>query len=83
VDVFDVESVQAVCNRPLDGNYLDAAQAPADSFTRNCDAVAAIGAYSRLAYSEMLTDECKDTASEFWERANACLSNRASLFERC
>lgn len=31
----------------------------------------AIDAYSRLAYSELLTDERKETAAEFWLRANA------------
>ncbi|RAV05246.1 IS481 family transposase [Mycolicibacterium sp. GF69] len=31
----------------------------------------ALDAYSRLAYSEMLADERKDTASEFWKRANS------------
>lgn len=31
----------------------------------------AIDGHSRLAYSELLTDERKDTAAEFWLRANA------------
>ena len=31
----------------------------------------ALDAHSRLAYSEMLADERKETAAEFWERANA------------
>ena len=31
----------------------------------------AIDAHSRLAYSELLTDERKDTAADFWVRANA------------
>ena len=31
----------------------------------------AIDAYSRLAYSELLSDEGKDTAAQFWSRANA------------
>jgi transposase InsO family protein len=31
----------------------------------------AIDAHSRLAYSELLTDERKDTAAAFWQRANA------------
>lgn len=31
----------------------------------------AIDAYSRLAYSELLSDECKETAAAFWLRANA------------
>lgn len=31
----------------------------------------ALDAHSRLAYSEMLADERKETASDFWERANA------------
>lgn len=36
----------------------------------------AIDAYSRLVYSEMLADERKETAAEFWTRANA-------WFEHC
>jgi len=31
----------------------------------------ALDAHSRLVYSEMLADERKDTASEFWKRANS------------
>ena len=31
----------------------------------------AIDAYSRLAYSELLADERKETAAAFWQRANA------------
>ena len=31
----------------------------------------AVDDYSRLAYSELLTDERKETAAGFWERANA------------
>jgi transposase InsO family protein len=31
----------------------------------------ALDAHSRLAYSELLADERKDTAAEFWKRANA------------
>ena len=31
----------------------------------------AIDAHSRLAYSELLADECKETAAAFWLRANA------------
>ena len=31
----------------------------------------AIDGRSRLAYSELLADECKDTAAAFWARANA------------
>jgi len=31
----------------------------------------AIDAHSRLAYSELLADERKDTAADFWRRANA------------
>lgn len=34
----------------------------------------AIDAYSRLAYSELLSDECKETAAAFWLRANAYFS---------
>ncbi len=36
----------------------------------------AIDGYSRLVYSEMLADERKETAAEFWTRANA-------WFEHC
>ncbi|MGY1989588.1 IS481 family transposase [Mycolicibacterium fortuitum] len=36
----------------------------------------AIDAYSRLAYSEMLSDECKQTAADFWKRANAWFFER-------
>ena len=35
----------------------------------------AIDGHSRLAYSELLTDECKETAAEFWVRANAWFSD--------
>jgi transposase InsO family protein len=31
----------------------------------------AVDAHSRLAYSELLADECKETAAAFWLRANA------------
>jgi len=34
----------------------------------------AIGGHSRLAYSELLTDERKDTAAQFWMRANTWFS---------
>ncbi|MFN6552268.1 IS481 family transposase [Mycolicibacterium septicum] len=36
----------------------------------------AIDAHSRLVYSELLTDEGKDTAAEFWQRANAWFAAR-------
>ncbi|TVX88459.1 IS481 family transposase, partial [Mycolicibacterium porcinum] len=36
----------------------------------------AIDAYSRLAYSEMLSDERKQTAADFWKRANAWFFER-------
>ncbi|OBI78096.1 IS481 family transposase [Mycobacterium sp. E740] len=31
----------------------------------------AVDAHSRLVYSEILADECKETASDFWKRANS------------
>ena len=43
----------------------------------------AIDAHSRLAYTEMLADERKETAAEFWQRANTWFTNAASRFERC
>ncbi|WP_123029679.1 IS481 family transposase, partial [Mycolicibacterium stellerae] len=36
----------------------------------------AIDGHSRLAYSEILTDERKDTAAAFWSRANAWFAER-------
>jgi transposase InsO family protein len=36
----------------------------------------ALDAHSRLAYSEMLADERKDTAAEFWLRANAWFADK-------
>ncbi|OBG87860.1 transposase [Mycobacterium sp. E802] len=36
----------------------------------------AIDAYSRLAYSEMLSDERKQTAADFWKRADAWFLER-------
>ncbi|TPW89676.1 IS481 family transposase [Mycolicibacterium fortuitum] len=36
----------------------------------------AIDAHSRLAYSEMLSDERKQTAADFWKRANAWFFER-------
>jgi transposase InsO family protein len=36
----------------------------------------ALDAHSRLAYSEILADERKDTAAEFWKRANAWFLER-------
>ena len=36
----------------------------------------AIDAHSRLVYSELLADEGKDTAADFWQRANAWFTER-------
>jgi transposase InsO family protein len=36
----------------------------------------AVDAHSRLAYSELLADESKDTAADFWLRANAWFTER-------
>ena len=35
----------------------------------------AIDGHSRLAYSELLGDECKESAPQFWKRANAWLNH--------
>jgi transposase InsO family protein len=42
----------------------------------------AIDAYSRLAYSEMLTDERKDTAAEFWIRANTWFTDNGIIVQK-
>jgi transposase InsO family protein len=36
----------------------------------------ALDAHSRLAYTELLGDECKETAAAFWARANAWFAER-------
>ncbi|PWJ53702.1 Integrase core domain-containing protein [Quadrisphaera granulorum] len=42
----------------------------------------AVDDHSRLAYSEILTDEKKDTAAGFWTRANAWFTARGITVER-
>ncbi|MCX4805860.1 IS481 family transposase [Streptomyces sp. NBC_01214] len=42
----------------------------------------AVDDHSRLAYSEVLTDERKETAIGFWERANAFFADHAITVER-
>jgi transposase InsO family protein len=39
----------------------------------------AIDAHSRLAYSELLVDERKETAAEFWSRANVWFASRGII----
>ena len=42
----------------------------------------ALDDHSRLAYSELLTDERKDTAAAFWRRANAWFTNQGVVVRR-
>ncbi|MEU0640624.1 IS481 family transposase [Streptomyces albidoflavus] len=42
----------------------------------------AVDDHSRLAYSEALTDERKETAAEFWQRANAFFAAHGITVER-
>jgi transposase InsO family protein len=42
----------------------------------------AVDDHSRLAYSEVLTDERKETATGFWQRANAFFSGHGITVER-
>lgn len=42
----------------------------------------AIDDHPRLAYSEVLTDERKETAAAFWERANAFFAGHGTTVER-
>jgi transposase len=42
----------------------------------------ALDAHSRLAYSEMLADERKDTSAEFWSRANAWFAARGIVVRK-
>jgi transposase InsO family protein len=42
----------------------------------------AVDDHSRLAYSEVLNDERKETAAEFWQRANAFFSGHGITVER-
>ncbi|MGC1206579.1 MAG: IS481 family transposase [Ornithinimicrobium sp.] len=48
------------------GNRIKKKTKPGTAFIHN-----AVDDHSRLAYCEILTDEKKETASAFWERANA------------
>lgn len=43
----------------------------------------ALDAHSRLAYSEMLGDERKETAAEFWDRANSWFIEQGIVVRRC
>ena len=43
----------------------------------------ALDGHSRLAYSELLSDERKETAAAFWRRANAWFSDAASPYGKC
>jgi transposase InsO family protein len=60
---------RAAGNRNKTGNTAN--RRPGYAFLHN-----AVDDHSRLAYTEILTDEKKDTAAGFWERANA-------YFESC
>ena len=42
----------------------------------------ALDAHSRLVYSEMLTDERKDTAADFWMRANAWFAEHGIIVRK-
>ncbi|ETA06045.1 IS481 family transposase [Gordonia alkanivorans] len=42
----------------------------------------AVDDHSRLAYSEILTDERKETAAQFWDRANAFFSQHGITVRR-
>ncbi|WP_406308255.1 IS481 family transposase [Streptomyces griseoaurantiacus] len=42
----------------------------------------AVDDHSRLAYSEVLSDECKETAASFWERVNAFFAAHGITVER-
>lgn len=42
----------------------------------------AVDDYSRLAYSEILTDEKKDTVCEFWKRAHAWFASQGITVQR-
>ncbi|MFJ5023623.1 integrase core domain-containing protein, partial [Streptomyces goshikiensis] len=42
----------------------------------------AVDDHSRLAYSEVLTDERKETAAGFWERADSFFADHAITVER-
>lgn len=42
----------------------------------------AVDDHSRLAYSEILDDERKDTAAAFWTRANACFTDHGIVVKR-
>ncbi|WP_458112251.1 IS481 family transposase [Arthrobacter sp. R1-13] len=42
----------------------------------------AVDDHSRLAYTEILTDETKETAAAFWQRANAWFQSRGITIQR-
>jgi transposase InsO family protein len=42
----------------------------------------AVDDYSRLAYTEILTDETKETTAAFWQRANACFQAQGITVQR-
>jgi hypothetical protein len=42
----------------------------------------AVDDHSRLAYTEILTDETKETGSAFWQRAHAWFQSRGSTIQR-
>jgi transposase InsO family protein len=42
----------------------------------------AVDDYSRLAYTEILTDETKETAAAFWQRANAWFQAQGIMVQR-
>jgi transposase InsO family protein len=42
----------------------------------------ALDAHSRLAYSELLADERKDTAADFWSRANAWFASKGIVVRK-
>ncbi len=52
------------------GNRIKKKTKPGTAFIHN-----AVDDHSRLAYAEILTDEKKETACAFWERANAWFNN--------
>lgn len=59
------------------GNKLKKQSRPGYAFIHH-----ALDDHSRLAYSEILTDEKKETAAAFWERANAWFAMRGIKVSR-
>jgi hypothetical protein len=43
----------------------------------------AVDDHSRLAYSEILDEECKETAAAFWDRAHAFFAEHGVTVRRC